>query len=72
MSEKVQGNHIVLKEYIHEKEYKDLTELSNVCTSNDDIILKLELDYKLNVAKESENNNNLVNEFLYYINDEVV
>lgn len=72
MTEINKDNHIVLKEYIHENEYNELNELSRICTSDDKIILKLELDYKLNIAKESEVHNNLVNEFLYYINSELV
>lgn len=72
MPEKIQDRYIVLKEYICGKEYDDLSKLSEVCTSNDDTILKLELEYKLNIARKSEDHSNLVNEFLYYINDEVV
>lgn len=72
MGEIIKDSSIVLKEYIDEKEYKELNELSRICTSKDKIILKLELDYKINMARESENHSNLVNEFLYYVDDKLV
>ncbi|MDO5517181.1 MAG: GNAT family N-acetyltransferase [Clostridium sp.] len=72
MAEIIKDSFIVLKEYINEKEYKELNELSRICERKDKINLKLELDYKLNISGEAERHNNLVNEFLYYINDKLV
>lgn len=72
MGEIIKDSSIVLKEYIHEKEYEELKELSRICSINDKTILKLELDYKLSIGKESESHYDLVNEFLYYVNNELV
>ncbi|MFT8314276.1 MAG: GNAT family N-acetyltransferase [Clostridium sp.] len=67
MSEKVLNQAICLKKYISEKEYKEISQLEELCSSKDKTNLKLELDYKLNIPKNSEIGLKTINEFLYYI-----
>lgn len=68
MSEKILNQAICLKKYISEKEYKEISQLEELCSSKDKTNLKLELDYKLNIPKNSEIGLKTINEFLYYIN----
>lgn len=63
---------IILKEYINEKDYTAISELSNICTLQDKATLKLELDYRLNSGKDSKNTLNNINEFFYYVNETLV
>jgi len=72
MSEKTLNQTICLKKYISEKDYKEINELKERCILEDKINLKLELDYKLNIAKKPEIGLNKINEFLYYVNDVLV
>lgn len=73
MSQKVLVNQeIRLKEYINEKDYKEINDLYEICSNNDKVNLKLELDYKLNMFKNSEIGLNNINEFLYYADDTLV
>lgn len=73
MSQKVSVNQtICLKEYINEEDYKEIKALHEICSDNDKVNLKLELDYKLSMFKNSEIAISNVNEFLYYIDDELV
>lgn len=67
MSERILNQAICLKKYISEKEYKEIKQLEELCSSKDKSNLKLELDYKLNIPKNSEIGLNTINEFLYYI-----
>ena len=64
---KVLNQVICLKEYITEKEYKEINKLQVICSSKDKVNLKLELDYKLNIYKNSEIGIKNINEFLYYV-----
>jgi GNAT superfamily N-acetyltransferase len=72
MCEKVLNQAICLKKYIYQKEYKEISELQELCSSHDNTNLKLELDYKLNMCRNSEIGLKNVNEFLYYIDEVLV
>lgn len=72
MSEKVLNQLICLKQYITEKEYKEINELQKLCSLKDKTNLKLELDYKLNMHRQSETGLKNINEFLYYVEDVLV
>lgn len=73
MSQKVLVNQeICLKEYINEKDYKEINALHEICSDNDKVNLKLELDYKLNMFKSSEIALNNINEFFYYVDETLV
>lgn len=72
MLQKLVNQVICLKEYITEKDYKEINSLQEICSINDKVNLKLELDYKLEVAKDSEIGLNNINEFLYYIDETLV
>lgn len=73
MSQKVLVNQeIRLKEYINEKDYREIHDLYEICSNNDKVNLKLELDYRLNMFKKSEIGLSNINEIFYYIDDELV
>lgn len=72
MSTKILNEIIYLKQYISEKEYKEITQLGEICSKSDIINLKLELDYKMNVPKESGIGLKKINEYLYYVGDDLV
>jgi ribosomal protein S18 acetylase RimI-like enzyme len=72
MCEKILNSYICLKEYISEKECDEIHELEKLCNSKDNVNLKLELDYRLNIAKNSKAQINEINEFLYYIDGVLV
>jgi ribosomal protein S18 acetylase RimI-like enzyme len=72
MTEKILNQFICLKEYIYEKEHAEINALSELCTFNDKVDLKLELDYRLNMPRKSEVGLKNVNEFLYYMDDVLV
>lgn len=73
MSQKVSVNQaICLKEYINEKDYKEINDLYEICSDNDKVNLKLELEYKLNILKNSEIGINNINEFFYYVDKTLV
>lgn len=63
---------ICLKEYITEKEYKEINELETMCSSKDKVNLKLELDYKLNMNKNFTMGLRNINEFFYYVDETLV
>ena len=67
-------NHsMVLKEYLDSEDYKFINDLKNQCINFDKTSLKLELDYKLMTAKNSDISTiKDVNEFLYYSGDKLV
>jgi len=69
MSEKVLNQAICLKQYISEKEYKEINHLSKLCSLQDKTNLKLELDYRLNMSRSPEIGLKTINEFLYYVED---
>lgn len=73
MSQKISVNQaICLKEYIDEKDYKEISNLHEICSDNDKVNLKLELDYKLSMFKNSKIGIRNVNEFFYYVNETLV
>lgn len=72
MIEKLLKDTICLKQYISEKEYKEINRLEEICRNYEDINLKLELDYKINEASNYNLGKKEINEFLYYCNDELV
>ena len=72
MYKKVLNQAIYLKEYICEKEYKDISQLNEIISLNDKTNLKLELVYKLNRPKHFNIGLKDINEFFYYINDVLV
>jgi predicted acetyltransferase len=72
MENKASNQHIILKKYINEKDYAQIYKLEELCTAKDKVNLKLELDYRLLVNKDYEKSINDINEYLYYINDDLV
>lgn len=72
MLKKVLNQSICLKEYISEKDYKEINQLKDLCLSKEKNNLKLELEYKLNIAKNSEIGLKKINEFFYYVEDVLV
>lgn len=64
--------YIKLKEYINERDYNDIQQLKAICCEHDNVTLKLELEYKLNLAREKSGNINSINEFMYYEDKELV
>lgn len=72
LSEKTLNQTIYLKQYISEKEYKDISQLEKLCNLHDKTNLKLELDYRMNMRRSSEIVSKNTNEFLYYIEDTLV
>ncbi len=61
------------KEYLDMNEYSEVKELEKRCIEFDKTSLKLELDYKMMCAKESNDvSSQKVNEFLYYVQDQLV
>lgn len=72
MAEKILNQFITLKEYISEKEYKEISKLQELCNSKDKTNLKLELDYKINICRNSELGSKNINEFLYYVDEVLV
>lgn len=65
-------NWIVLKKYFNDNDYKQIGELEKLCIANDKVNLKLELEYKLHTHNDNESGVNDINEFLYYIDNELV
>jgi len=72
MSEKTLNQFICLKENISEKEYDEINKLQEIICSKDKVNLKLELDYRLKINKNSEGVLKNINEFLYYVDDILV
>lgn len=66
-------NHVItMKQYIGEKEYKEINQLQKIVILKDKVNLKLELDFKLEMSKNSEASKKRINEFLYYVDDVLV
>ena len=63
---------ICLKQFITEKEYKEVNQLEELCYSQDKTNLKLELDYKLGIRSDTGIGLKEVNEYLYYVDDTLV
>ena len=72
MSEKTLNQFICLKENISEKEYDEINTLQDIISSKDKVNLKLELDYRLKINKNSDGVLKNINEFLYYEDDILV
>lgn len=72
MSKKILDHYIVLKKYINGKDYIKINELKDFCIKKDEVNLKLELEYKLQVYRDYEKSINDINEFFYYINDNLI
>jgi len=72
MSEKILNEVICLKQYINGKDYEEISELEKICSLEDKVNLKLELDYKLNIVRKSRAGLKNINEFLYYVDDILV
>ncbi len=72
MSQEILNETICLKQYLSEKEYREIDQLEEICRSHDKTNLKLELDYKLNMNRTSEIGLKKMNEFLYYVEDSLV
>lgn len=66
------NNRIQFKEFITEKEYAEINGLVNICKLKDGTNQKLELDYKLYVGTNSDKVSYKINEYLYYIDDELI
>lgn len=64
---------ICLKEYINEEDCRKIEELKNICTDKEDMFLKLELEYKLNMSQlHREEPFKCVNELLCYSEENLV
>ena len=64
---------IILRENLSEKEYEEIIRLEGICNKEDKVNLKLELDFKMNFIKSSNNCGiENINEFLYYNNNTLV
>ena len=72
MQNKVSEQYIVLKKYLNKSDYAEINELKDICIKEDKINLKLELEYRMQVPKNYEKSLSDINEFLYYINNELV
>ncbi|MDF2904851.1 MAG: acetyltransferase [Herbinix sp.] len=73
----IQQNHsIQVLDYITQAEYNQVNQLMELCCKQDNINLKLELDYKLHLSSLAANNNDKrtdhKREFLYYVEDKLV
>jgi ribosomal protein S18 acetylase RimI-like enzyme len=71
MQDKILSQNIILKKYITEKDYSLINELKELSIEQDKVNLKLELEFKLHVNRDYEKSLNDINEYLYYINDEL-
>lgn len=69
MSEKIINEIICLKQCMSENDYKEISQLEQICCSCDKTNLKLELDYRFNMRMSSEIGLKEVNEFMYYVED---
>ncbi|MGB8452248.1 MAG: GNAT family N-acetyltransferase [Anaerocolumna sp.] len=67
MLQELSDQFIILKEYLTPKDSEDANNLAMLCYTYDHTNLKLELDYKLSITKESKTGLKEVNEYLYYV-----
>lgn len=72
MADQTANPSIILKEYPDKKDCDEIKKLMEFCYSRDHTNLKLELDYKLTAIKPQENRLKNINEFLYYLNGNLV
>ena len=68
IEDKIFSQKIILKKYLDEKDIQEIKTLEDICINEDKVNLKLELDYRKDI-KDLENNINHINEFLFYINN---
>lgn len=68
----VKSEKIVLKKYLDENDIKLIRNLEDICLIEDNINLKLELEYRTEIRKDYNKSLNDVNEILYYLNDELI
>lgn len=72
MGNEILESYIVTKKYINKNDYNKINELMDICLKEDNVNLKLELDYKINIKNNYMKSLNDANEFLYYINKDLV
>lgn len=65
MGEGCLNQYICLKKDIEEEDYKKIKELQKICVDNQEINLKLELEFKLSLKKRNNSPLKAINEFLY-------
>lgn len=64
---------ICLKQYINEEDNRKIEELNRICTDKEEIFLKLELDFKLNISQmHKDEPYKYVNEYLYYSGETLI
>lgn len=63
---------ICLKKDIGDEDYEKIKGLENICITQMDTNLKLELEYKISTRKNDNSPIKAANEFLYYIDDTLV
>ncbi|MDQ7092204.1 GNAT family N-acetyltransferase [Desulfosporosinus sp. PR] len=64
---------ICLKQLIGEEDFQKLNELKTICTKQENIFLKLELEFKLNISRmQNQESFAYVNEFFYYSGETLV
>ncbi|MBS5938848.1 GNAT family N-acetyltransferase [Clostridium sp.] len=68
----VKSQKIILKKYLDENDIKLIRNLEDICLTEDNINLKLELEYRIEIKKDYNKSLNDVNEILYYLNDELI
>lgn len=72
MQENKSNHRICLEEYISEEKYKEINKLQELCALKDKVNLKLELDYKIKMHKDSDKESKEINEFLYYVGGSLI
>ena len=70
----IQNPWIKLKENINKEDYDLINKLQKECIDNDEVALKLELDYKLGTTNAKEGNKNIdrIDEFMYFDGDKLI
>lgn len=69
---RIESQNIVLKKYLDENDVKLIRNLEDISLTEDNINLKLELEYRTEIKKDYNKSLNDVNEILYYLNDELI
>lgn len=69
----MKGIRICLRPYIDEEEYRETNELREICTQQEKIDIKVELEYKLSLAKGRKDNGSMkADEFSYHSDGNLV
>jgi ribosomal protein S18 acetylase RimI-like enzyme len=64
---------ICLKQYVNKEDCRKINVLKNICTDEENIFLKLELEFKLNMSQmHKEESFEYINEFLYYSGETLI